>query len=402
MPSFTNLKKLVKRLVGRNDIVLSLEESKQAREMYPEVYKQYLAERRAYNEGWKTIGRAFLTKDFTRYQDLVDHLAGEGYEHVLSAGFTGYIGKDFKLYTKDKKLIDGAPTPSFYPSVVMNPKFGASEADAWVFRGIKVDGTKGGYFYTAEFKHDQHQQKHMNVRELDLPAIRKKWLPHVRKFDPTNAKCVAGTVLEMLYQFTARIGTPNNSTFGISTLLVKHVHPQKSGLVIKYLGKDSVATTHKLNPAVLEHRVLIKNIEALMANKTTKDLLFTVERADKFIRMPPTIVNKFWRMCGAPEGVTVHKIRTWRGTRAFYAVVTDILTRKRPKTLKDAKARFKEAAEAVGKMLNHVRSTDSGDKVTGVTALKSYVDPAAQCLYWLELGYPLPPALQKYHDTHGA
>jgi hypothetical protein len=57
---------------------------------------------------------------------------------------------------------------------------------------------------------------------------------------------------------------------------------------------------------------------------------------------------------------------------------------------------FKAAAEKVGKMLNHVRRTTAGDKVTGVTALNSYIDASLQIMYWEELGYPLPPKLATY------
>jgi len=76
--------------------------------------------------------------------------------------------------------------------------------------------------------------------------------------------------------------------------------------------------------------------------------------------------------------------------------VTKILTTNRPKNLAQAKAAYKAAAEAVGKSLNHIRASSTGDKVTGVTALNSYVDPGLQILYWQELGYPVPAKLQKF------
>lgn len=401
MPSHPSLRKLVKKFVGRDDVSLSVDEAKTAKELYPEDYAEYLRQRKAYTSEWKSVASS-LCKKFLPYETLYQRLAAAGFDNVITAGFTGLIGPDLKLYTKDQELIDGVPSVSFYPSVVMNPAYGKEGADQWVFRGIKADGTKGGYFYTTAFKHAQHIDKHTKVRTLDVPAIRKKWLPKVKRFDIEEVTCVTATVLEMLWQFTARVGTVGNATFGISTLLVKHVTITPKGIVIKYKGKDSVATTHKLLPSVLEHRPLIKNIIALVDGKTGANPLFTVVRDGVHKRILPATVNKYWRMCGAPEDVGVHKIRTWRGTNAFYEIITAALQNKRPKTLAEARALFKRAAEQVGAMLNHVRSTAAGDKVTGITALNSYIDADIQVMYWQELGYELPPKLAKYAMAHNA
>jgi uncharacterized membrane protein len=372
-----------------------MSEAKTAKEMYPDLYPEYLRERKQFNADWKEIAQNFCKGKYVPYQKLEAVLKAKGYDDVISTGFTGLIGPDLKLYTNERELIEGVPSASFYPSVEMNEN---PEPGEFIFRGIKVDGTPGGYFYKAEDKHQSRVSKHSKVRELDVPSIRKKWLPRVKKFEIDDPKCVAATVLELLYLFTARIGTLGNSTYGISTLLVKHVTVKpNNSIILRYKGKDSVNTTHVLVPTNKDHKPVIAAILQLIEDKEPKDPLFTVDRpGGKKIRMYPTNVNKYWHICGAPDDVTVHKIRTWFGTRVFYEVVTELLTTKRPKTLSQAKMEFKAAAEKVGKMLNHVRRTTAGDKVTGVTALNSYIDASLQIMYWEELGYPLPPKLATY------
>jgi len=389
------LRKLVNRFVGRSDTSLTMEESKTAKEMYPDEYAQYRQLRKDFIAEWKATIQKICAGGMQKYSIVESKLASAGFENTLSQGFDGYIDASGKLYSLGKELIEGAPTVSFYPQVEMNPEYGPDEA--WVFRGIKVDGSKGAYFYTSKFKHDQRVSKHKKVALLDLPAIRKKWLPMVKNFDPADVRTVCATVLETLFQFTARIGTIGNPTFGICTLQVKHVFPTAQGITLKYKGKDSVSTTHKLLRSKLDHKFLIANIEQLLEGKDDpKTPLFTIERSGKLVRLYPNTVNKFWHACGAPADVTVHKIRTWWGTKIFFEAVTKILTTNRPKNLAQAKAAYKAAAEAVGKSLNHIRASSTGDKVTGVTALNSYVDPGLQILYWQELGYPVPAKLQKF------
>jgi len=96
------------------------------------------------------------------------------------------------------------------------------------------------------------------------------------------------------------------------------------------------------------------------------------------------------------EGVTVHKIRTFRGTHLFNELMEKTLE-KPPKDERKALEIFMKMGEQVGKLLNHVRTLSSGGtKVTGTTALVNYIDPAAQIHFFRTLGFRIPRFLERY------
>jgi hypothetical protein len=137
-----------------------------------------------------------------------------------------------------------------------------------------------------------------------------------------------------------------------------------------------------------------------MQDKTPNDPLFTVLKpTGRWARVTAGQVNNLFRAMGAPEGVTVHKLRTARGTHVWNELMNEALEKKPPKDEKTAMAVFKKLAEAVGKILNHVRRGAGGQKVTGTTALNAYIDPSAQLYFWNSLGFRIPKYLEKYDLT---
>jgi len=135
----------------------------------------------------------------------------------------------------------------------------------------------------------------------------------------------------------------------------------------------------------------------MLQGKTAKDPLFTyVKPTGRPIRVTGTQVNALFKSMGAPNGTTVHKLRTAKGTHVFQQLMQEVFEKKPPKDEKAAMVVFQKMAEAVGKILNHVRNGASGTKVTGTTALNAYIDPAAQLMYWQTLGFRIPAYLEKF------
>lgn len=402
---------MVKKLVGRADSALTLDEAKQVRETHPEQYKEYLDLRRSFNQTWKDALVAYIRKsgkDKVPYAKALEYLQLNGIEHLMPSGFTGLIDDMSRLYTNKGVMIEGVPNAVTFPSVIMNEHYGKPDGGDWVFLAYRTDGSPGPYFYTADFKKKQAIKKFAKVDSLSvkMEGIRKRWLGAVKKFDIEDPNCVAACVLEILYLFSARVGSVGNkaggqSTFGVSTLLVKHAVIDPSGnIVLRYKGKDGVATTHKILKADPDARFLIKPLNHLLADKDNKERIFTYDKGSRKIPISATQVNTYFRTVGAPADTTVHKIRTYHGTRVFKQLLDAYLeSGKKPKDAKTALLIFKAMAEAVGKKLNHVRRGQSGTKVTGVTALNAYIDPSAQILYWQRVGYRVPKYLEKYDSN---
>lgn len=404
------LEQLVKSLVGRRDTALTMEEAPRVKEVNPDAYKAYLSLRKDFNQAWRDALVSFIRKSGNKtvpFKDALNYLRLNGIEHMLPLGFTGHIDDLARFYSNKGKMIDGVPNAVTFPSVVMNPNFGKPDGGDWVFVAQRADGTAGPYFYTSEFKKGQSKAKFAKVADLSkkIEGMRKKWVTKLKNFDAADSQSVASVVLEILYEFAARIGSAGNSargtsTFGVATLLAKHAILTPDGNVtLRYKGKDGVATTHKIVKNTPVGKMLIEAINELLIDKEPRERLFTIDKGTKKVPITPAQVNQFFKACGAPEGVTVHKLRTLTGTRIFKELMDAQFAKRRPKTEAQAKLLFNKLAEAVGKKLNHVRNGASGTKVTGATALSAYIDVSIQLEYWLTLGFRVPKSLEKFDEA---
>lgn len=397
------LLRIVKKLTGENRDTLTGEEILEFKGT--EELKAYRKLKREFGMSWKNELISFIRgsgKRMVPYQKVIQHLNSLGLEFNLPSGFTGLIDDQGKFYTAEGDLINGVPSAAIFPKVKMNEAGNGS----WVFQAFREDGSPGNYFYRVKDLQERTKEKFAKVEDLipKMQAVRKKWIPLVKNFDVEQPKTVAATILEILYAFSARIGSRGNaaggeSTFGISTLLVKHVFPQPNGdIVLRYKGKGGVATVHRLKKTDPVQRLVINNILKLMEEKKPSERLFSVWKGSKWKPILGSQVNVMFRQMGA-NGLTVHKIRTYYGTVMFMKIAEEKLARKRPKTEKEAIQQFKEIALMVGKQLNHVRRTASGEKVTGATAIGSYISPEVMVDYFTQLGFRPPRVIVKTRDA---
>jgi hypothetical protein len=403
-----SLRQLVYDLVGRDDTALTMDEAKQVKDLKPEEYKQYLLYRREHNQIWKDAAVNYVRQsghNTVPYEELLAYLHANGIDHMLPLGFTGQVDDLLRMYTHDGHLIDGVPSVITYPSVEMNERYGKPGGADYVFLAIKSDGGGSAPFYTQDYKKARARAKFSKVADLlpKIQSMQKKWFAMVKKFNIEDIRSVAAVELEILYEFSARVGSMGNaaggsSTYGISTLLVKHATVDGTGnIVLRYKGKDGVNTVHKILKADPNQKYVAAAIMQMMQGKQPKDPLFTyVKPTGRPIRVNGTQVNALFRSMGAPEGTTVHKLRTAKGTHVFQQLMQELFEKKPPKDEKAAMEAFKKMGEAVGKILNHVRRGQTGQKVTGTTALNAYIDPSAQLLYWNTLGYRIPAYLEKF------
>lgn len=407
-PVRQDLATLVKKL-GGTGIGLTLEQSKDAKERDPARYKQYLDLRRQFTLAWKSAIGNFVrsTGNITvPLADVLKHLKSKGIEHGMPTGFTGRIDAHGNWYTIYGDKIDGgAPSVVMFPTVRMNPAF--SPESPWVFQAMRTDGTAGNYFYTTEYKKQAAEEKFAAVASFDPEKARKRWLPLIKAFKPNDPKpeCVAALILEILYQTSNRIGTSMNKTspkeggFGICTLMVGHFYPQPDGSVrFIYLGKDSVKTVANIKKTDSPvHRLVCDAVNALAEGKKPREPLFTYALKNNTYRpIQPGFVNRLFRQCAGSQDLTVHKLRTARGTAMFQEYINTLFEKKKKLDAKGVMEQWKKAGEVVGKQLNHVRRSAEGTaSVQPMTSLKNYIDPSMQVQLFQHYGVPIPTYLEK-------
>lgn len=390
----------------KNRIALTAEEGQQLKASHPAVYKEYLRLRKQFNQVWKDELRNLVfesKKKLIKFQDALDYLDQQGIQHTLPRGFVGLIDANGKLYTVAGKGIAGLPGPGF--SVQMNPDYNPKTDDSYVFTTINdATGARSQHVYTEDYRKQATQQKFEKVKNLDkvIDAVRKKWLVNVRK-GGTTPEVVASTILELLYQFSARVGSTGNqaegqNTYGISTLLGKHFKVNGNKVTISYIGKGGVKQIHQLDGSSAESKMLIRNIKELLEGKGPKDRVFTFTgKSGRELPMTGALVNRYFQKLGSP--VTVHKLRHVRGTRLFNELLAanedKIFNAKKPLSEAQAVALFKKLATQVGEMLGHVRGVGKQQKVTPATAIKSYLDPMVMIGFFEKLGYRPPKGLKE-------
>lgn len=379
-----SLTKLIKSVTRRSALTFSDEEALALKAKAPAIYKEYLRLRREYNQVWKDALATFVRssgKNLVPFTTAARFLQKKNIEHTLPEGFTGLIDANGLWYTEDGKKINGVPSSRIFPRVQMNPN---PEKDNYVFTAIREDGGRQ-HFYTAEFRTGQSARKFKVARTLgkSIDKIRRKWSPFIKNFDESDPRCSASLIMEMLYVYSARIGSKGNktdgkATYGISTLRMSQCRwLSDGGLKIKYPGKKGVMTEHILRPTSTPNKIRLKAFNFLLEDKARDDFVFT-HRLKNGERKPVggRFVNQLFKTFGAGDA-TIHKLRTLIATSMMEEALNDLYAKKA--SYRDPKlflVDLQKLALKVGKTLNHMRTTKEGTEVTGATALQSYIDPS--------------------------
>lgn len=396
-----SLRRSVKTLVGRDGTHLTRDESDLLKETDPEAHAKYLELRKAHNKEAKATLMDYVRSQNTTlvdYEKARSYLVSQGFDHILVPGFNGKMDDQGHLFTNSGDSITGSPNLATYEKIVMND--GKDPEAKWIFKAIKPSGEES-YFYTDKFRKSQSSAKFEHVKDLmtNIGNIRSNWLSKIKKFDMHDKDAVCAVVLEILYSFAARVGTAPGR--GVGTLLAKNAIVNAQGVTLRYLGKDSIKTTHKILSTDPVGNQLVKALELLLTDKSGRDYIFTYIHNNKELRCTPADINKAFHDFGAPSSVTVHKLRTCRGTALFKQLVEDEMSKARkPANEKQGIAIYKRLTEQVGKLLNHKRGVGSGnEKITGTTAATSYIDPQAQLMLFDFWGFRPPKQLEKLLES---
>jgi DNA topoisomerase IB len=310
-----------------------------------------------------------------------------------------YVNEDNKLHTKEgAALVTGVgslvePIPA--TQYTLNKAYSASGRSnpAYMHYPNSV-GTGDTGLYLANNRKESKQ-----AADAAIAEIMKKW-PSVspkifrdlsgRDFD----KRVAATVVELIYQVAARIGgdgltkvkddsgaVVETPTYGISSILRRHVKVQGNKVVIEYPGKKHVAQHHTLDPSSSPAMAqIVANVKEFMRSKKPDEPVFTTNDGK---RIAPTAVNAYLRSFGFTEPkVSVHKLRHVNGD-SIVGPLFEAYTPPAKLTQDGLKKAFVDIMTQAGEKLGH----KSGDKVTWTTAHKSYVSPQLQAKFFTDRGF---------------
>lgn len=332
-------------------------------------------------------------KKVVEYNKLLADINGKQLTHSLPSGFEGYIDEFSNLYTTFGKKISGFPSNA---TVTMNPEYDARDS-CFVFTARTNKAISTTYFYTQDYKNDSKQTKFAVVEQLSkcIDTIRSKWLKKLNIKDPQFEEAM---ILELIYHTQARIGSNSNATldkrtgkylrtYGISTILHKHYKVLEDSVEFEYPGKAAFKgdvvhlQQHKFYSVSKETKIIYDWLKK-HANKDENSRVFstTGER-----------VRQLLSDLGAPEGATVHKLRTLKGTLMMKERIKKHPFKVQKTSVTAVNKWLKEQALDVGIQLGHM----SGEKYTASTAIAHYIDPVAMLRLYREARVAPPKTMLK-------
>lgn len=404
-PINSRLKLLMKKMTGESETSFpDLESSAAAKVKFPKVYSEWQQLRKLHAKSWKAAMSGFVKDSGQKtvpYQSLMKFFKKNEIEHSMATGFTGNIDAAGKWYSQFDEPLTGVPSSAVFPTVRMNPDYKKGSTE-YVCVSVRTNGSDGGYLYTEATKKGNSLTKFAKVEDFShiVKAVRSKWVKLIMKGDAEDQTTVAAVVLELLYEFSARVGSRPTEHNGVSSLMVSQYSEKPTGFILKYNGKDNVRTLHvfKGEDALSKRIVEIVRILASNPNKTKKDFLFTYNLKSGVPKLVQSgVVTRVFRACGAGH-LSVHKLRTYHATQLMKSELEKVYGRFTSfKNTATAFGVLKKIALKVGKDLNHVRRNALGEtSITPTTALANYIDISLQMAFFQHYALPLPKYLEKY------
>jgi len=356
----------------------------------------------------------------------------EELQEKYPSNFEGFIDELGRLYTKHKKLINGVPINS---TITMNPNYSQKD-DTHVFIAKPENAISSVYYYTVDYKKRSTKEKFKAVKQLsiDIKDMRAQWLKILNSeatfAEHKGAQFEEAMILELIYQVQARIGSNSNKTkdkrteeylktYGMSTILCEHVEivrpynpkslsKKEIELHFKYPGKaafkgDVIHYQQHVFIPERTNKIIVKWFEARLGGYLTKDkmgrhsrgkqkkILSNKEPAAQVFSTSADKVRQLFSDLGAADGVSVHKLRTLKGTMMMTTKLKSHPFTKHNATQTKVTKWLREEALQVGIQLGHM----SGEKYTAATAIAHYIDPVLLTKLYKDLDLVIPKTFAK-------
>lgn len=255
----------------------------------------------------------------------------------------------------------------------MNPNYNPDDDNAYVCKYKAPFAQNFTNVQTIKSRTEGRVESFGIVQSMlpDLQKYVKKWLPDLNK-GPGTLRGSCAVVCEIIYLASARIGstranTAGETTYGISTLLRKHLNFNDQRVIMTYLGKKAGKQKHVIKFTDQRTEMLRESIAEFIHGKKPSEYAFTFRGKP----VSNSQINGYLRELGFPEGFTIHKMRKLKGT-GMAKILMDKCPLGSRATDTQVNKWIEDQCLKIGKELGHM----SGDKVTATTAIANYIDPS--------------------------
>jgi len=385
---------LSQKYLKKKLIQLTAEQKAVFKKKAPDAFKEFKRAQRDFLAAPSNFLRAAVRKSgksYIDYNKFLDSIAKAKISHGYPKGFVGNIDENGRFYTAAGNVLQ----EKLWGEVKMNPKYNSAEDNAYVCLSAKPTDKKPGRRYTENYvlnKRQGDKYETMERTKENLGPIRKKWIADL--MHGTGRDQLRAAELEMIYLLGARPGTKGNKatekttgevidTYGVTTLLVKHVKPHGKGYMLDYKGKGTTAMDFQLNPINQTNKKVIEVLEKQIEGKGPTEQVW-IDGNGKTI---PTqdVLNYAKRVAGDPN-VKLYTFRYMAANKIAAEILSKQPFKKGKVSQKEAEKWFNEKMEKVGDFLKH----HTGNKVTSATAIRSYISPRVMHKFFLDLGLRVP------------
>ena len=417
-PIIKNLKSVVKKLTkGKvSDGNMSIEEEKQAKEKYPELYQQYKDLRKELTKIHTEATRVLvpmLGKPSKQGPILADveiikkALKKAGIlVHNIPDGFVGKIDSTGWKYTSQGMKLNKNPAGNS-TNVHMNPNYDPKTDNGYYVRYVPRGSNITQSVYTMKWdgnKSERKTQKVMGDKVLKkVKSARKKWLADMDSKDHNNSRL--GLMTELLYRYQPRIGNDrvsmsgDTNTYGLTTWKGKHIKVKnKNRLTIEFLGKSRTPQQYILEKTNKITKKMIKHLKELKKEAGKEGFLFVPASGGKIFSN-----NKFNEYLSKKGlDLTASSFRLMRGRLIMEKYFQE---NELPMDAKEVEVSryLKAGALEVGKALGHMRGVKDGEKrnltSTYETAIRAYIPFPLMYRLYEERGMRVPKWLTSIHKV---
>ena len=375
------LQPIVKRLTGRNNHYLTIEEGVSLRASDPETAAKYSALTKQLNATVKRMTFNYVRSQgvhMVEVEALKNFLAKEGVPNNLPTGFLGGQIDDMgKFYTAEGRPIDAAPLGV----VRMNDKYDPALDNTYVMSG--VDHRRR--YRTTTFTSGNKVARFSLVRAfIDNEAEhRKSW---IKGLSTKGREPILAAMVELIWATSSRIGGQGNATageptYGMSTLQVRHLEITPTYIAYDYTGKKLARQGAKYKANDPTSKKVHAILTGLIKDKAPTDNVFTY-KGKPVLRASVNVYLKSLNIA-----LSIHSFRRVAGTKLALELIAKapFKASAHPKQAAVEKW-FKESMKTVGELLHH----RSGENLTGMTAIQAYIDPSAVMEFFTSLGLRKP------------
>lgn len=379
----TQMRTLYKKITGsepKYGFFINPGEAKAFREKNPEQWSEYARLSKVLTrEVKRQVSR--YTRNKQKHTVTVDEVSKfldkQGLLHNMPRGFIGgLVDESMNFYTPAGKKLDKQPMGL----VRMNPKYDPKTDDTYVMFSIvygkndKGGDAAAGRIRTEAMNTANKVKRHAAANDFmeNEEKVRAKWLRDLKR--PHTKEQIMAAMVELLYATSARIGGPGNETkgeptYGLSTLRPSHVKIVGTKLRFEYVGKKLSDQSAIYSLATPAGKLIAPVIKKLLEDADEGEPVFQF-RGRPIIRHA---ISKYLATLGT--AIKPHGFRRVTGSR-----MTQEILAKHPFKAKLAKGKltetevnkwFRSEMLKVGAELNH----RNGEKLTGMTAVKAYIDP---------------------------